>query len=193
MSTFRAQHLSSAEKEDERRSCRTLTPCQMSVSFSRIRDERTLSALAPVGNSADTPLSNPPIKLDRFQPTHTHNGKREQGQPVRRLWNGEDRSGWCLRSQPWTGQGACDYLRRHWASRQDTPWTECQPITGHTHILSHSLTQSRDANQPTMHVFGLGEETGAPGGNPQGTGRTCKLHTHGGGGNRTPNPGGVRQ
>ncbi|KAK3564611.1 hypothetical protein QTP86_023758, partial [Hemibagrus guttatus] len=75
MSTFRAQHLSSAEKEDERRSCRTLTPCQMSVSFSRIRDERTLSALAPVGNSADTPLSNPPIKLDRFQPTHTHNGK----------------------------------------------------------------------------------------------------------------------
>ncbi|KAK3523365.1 hypothetical protein QTP86_029845, partial [Hemibagrus guttatus] len=34
------------------------------------------------------------------------------------------------------------------------------------------------ANQPTMHVFGPGEETGAPGGNPQGTGRTCKLHTH---------------
>ncbi|KAK3568870.1 hypothetical protein QTP86_018950, partial [Hemibagrus guttatus] len=41
-----------------------------------------------------------------------------------------------------------------------------------------------------MHVFGLGEETGVPGGNPRGTGRTCKLHTHGGGGNRTPNPGG---
>ncbi|KAK3563561.1 hypothetical protein QTP86_030969 [Hemibagrus guttatus] len=46
---------------------------------------------------------------------------------------------------------------------------------------SHSLTlyrQFRDANQPTMHVFGLGEETREPGGNPQGTGRTCKLHTH---------------
>ncbi|KAK3540108.1 hypothetical protein QTP70_026190, partial [Hemibagrus guttatus] len=25
-------------------------------------------------------------------------------------------------------QGACAYLRRHWASRQDTPWKECQPI-----------------------------------------------------------------
>ncbi|KAK3510551.1 hypothetical protein QTP70_010009 [Hemibagrus guttatus] len=41
-----------------------------------------------------------------------------------------------------------------------------------------------------MHVFGPGEETGVLGGNPRGTGRTCKLHTHGGGGNRTPNPGG---
>ncbi|KAK3524623.1 hypothetical protein QTP70_030930 [Hemibagrus guttatus] len=73
--------------------------------------------------------------------------------------------------------------RRHWASRQDTHWTECQPITGHTHSLSLSFThaithgQFRDANQPTMHVFGLGEETGVPGGNPRGTGRTCKLHT----------------
>ncbi|KAK3564736.1 hypothetical protein QTP86_024868 [Hemibagrus guttatus] len=38
-----------------------------------------------------------------------------------------------------------------------------------------------------------GEETGAPGGNPRGMWRTCKLHTHGGGGNRTLNPGGVRQ
>ncbi|KAK3536891.1 hypothetical protein QTP86_027097 [Hemibagrus guttatus] len=41
-----------------------------------------------------------------------------------------------------------------------------------------------------MHVFGPGEETGVPGGNPRGTGRTCKLHTHSGGGNRNPNPGG---
>ncbi|KAK3559957.1 hypothetical protein QTP86_030320, partial [Hemibagrus guttatus] len=61
-------------------------------------------------------------------------------------------------------KGACAYLRRHWASRQDTPWTECQPIAGHTHTLSftHAIThygQFRDANQPTMHVFGLGEET----------------------------------
>ncbi|KAK3534354.1 hypothetical protein QTP86_014277, partial [Hemibagrus guttatus] len=57
----------------------------------------------------------------------------------------------------------------------------------HTHTLIYG--QFRDANQPTMHVFGPGEETGVPGGNPRGTGRTCKLHTHGGGGNRTPNPG----
>ncbi|KAK2819523.1 hypothetical protein Q7C36_021169 [Tachysurus vachellii] len=81
-------------------------------------------------------------------------------------------------------RGACAYLRRHRASRQDTPWTECQPIAGHTHTLSftHTITHygqfSRDANQPTMHVFGPGEETGVPGGNPRGTGRTCKLHTH---------------
>ncbi|KAK3551844.1 hypothetical protein QTP70_029416 [Hemibagrus guttatus] len=27
---------------------------------------------------------------------------------------------------------------RHRASRQDTPWTECQPIAGHTHTLIHS-------------------------------------------------------
>ncbi|KAK3550285.1 hypothetical protein QTP86_023824 [Hemibagrus guttatus] len=75
------------------------------------------------------------------------------------------------------------------ASRQDTPWTECQPIhRAHTHN-----EQFRDANQPTMHVFGPGEETGVPRGNPQGTGRTCKLHTHGRCGNRTPNPGGERQ
>ncbi|KAK3547247.1 hypothetical protein QTP86_017814, partial [Hemibagrus guttatus] len=59
-----------------------------------------------------------------------------------------------------------------------------------THAIAH-YGQFRYANQPTMHVFGLVEETGVPGGNPQGTGRTCKLHTHtlGGGENRTPNPG----
>ncbi|KAK3550030.1 hypothetical protein QTP86_018655, partial [Hemibagrus guttatus] len=60
-------------------------------------------------------------------------------------------------------------------------YTQCQLITGHTHTLIHAIThygQFRDANQPTMHVFGLGEETGVPGGNPRGTGRTCKLHTH---------------
>ncbi|KAK3517931.1 hypothetical protein QTP70_027909, partial [Hemibagrus guttatus] len=49
----------------------------------------------------------------------------------------------------------------------------------HTHTLSFThYGQFRDAHQPTKHVFGLGEETGVPGGNPQGTGRTCKLHTH---------------
>ncbi|KAK3517928.1 hypothetical protein QTP70_027541, partial [Hemibagrus guttatus] len=40
----------------------------------------------------------------------------------------------------------------HRASRQDTPWTECQPITGHT--LSY-YGQFRDANQG-------GEETRVP-------------------------------
>ncbi|KAK3559654.1 hypothetical protein QTP86_013610 [Hemibagrus guttatus] len=60
------------------------------------------------------------------------------------------------------------------------PGRSANPSQG-THTHSHSLThygQFRDANQPTMHVFGLGEETGVPGGNPRGTGKTCKLHTH---------------
>ncbi|KAK3510199.1 hypothetical protein QTP70_027763, partial [Hemibagrus guttatus] len=93
------------------------------------------------------------------------------------------------------------HLRRHWASRQDTPWTECQPIAGHTH--THTLIhygQFRDANQPTMHVFGLGEVTGVPGGNPEYPeyapryGENMQTpHTHGGGRNQTRNPGGVRQ
>ncbi|KAK3570818.1 hypothetical protein QTP86_027629 [Hemibagrus guttatus] len=50
-----------------------------------------------------------------------------------------------------------------------------------THCRAHTLThygKFRDTNQPTMHVFGPGKETGVPGGNPQGMGRTCKLHTH---------------
>ncbi|KAK3551413.1 hypothetical protein QTP70_017296 [Hemibagrus guttatus] len=53
----------------------------------------------------------------------------------------------------------------------------------HTHTHSHSLThygEFRDANQPTMHVFVRhGENMQIP-------------NTHGGGGNRTPNPGDVR-
>ncbi|KAK3506859.1 hypothetical protein QTP70_029532, partial [Hemibagrus guttatus] len=73
------------------------------------------------------------------------------------------------------------------------PGRSANPSQGtHTLSFTHAIThyeQFRDANQPTMHVFGPGEETGVPGGNPQGTGRTCKLHTHGGGGNQTPNPG----
>ncbi|KAK3557363.1 hypothetical protein QTP70_026552 [Hemibagrus guttatus] len=39
----------------------------------------------------------------------------------------------------------------------------------HTFSFTHAIThygQFRDANQPTMHVFGPGEETGVPGGNP---------------------------
>ncbi|KAK3575133.1 hypothetical protein QTP86_020963, partial [Hemibagrus guttatus] len=56
----------------------------------------------------------------------------------------------------------------------------------HTLSFTHTTDNLEMPNQPTMHVFGPGEETGV---NPRGTGRTCKLHTHGGGGNRTPNPG----
>ncbi|KAK3573870.1 hypothetical protein QTP86_032962 [Hemibagrus guttatus] len=55
------------------------------------------------------------------------------------------------------------------------------PTHRRAHTLSHSLThyrQFRDTNQPTVHIFGPGEETGVPGENPRGTGRTCKLHTH---------------
>ncbi|KAK3538329.1 hypothetical protein QTP70_035226, partial [Hemibagrus guttatus] len=45
----------------------------------------------------------------------------------------------------------------------DTPWTECQPITGHTHTLSFThYRQVRDANQPTMHVFGPGKKLEYP-------------------------------
>ncbi|KAK3520348.1 hypothetical protein QTP70_023842, partial [Hemibagrus guttatus] len=37
-----------------------------------------------------------------------------------------------IRSTLWS-RGACAHLKCHRASRQDTPWTECQPIAGHTH------------------------------------------------------------
>ncbi|KAF5890427.1 Ribosomal RNA small subunit methyltransferase H, partial [Clarias magur] len=36
-------------------------------------------------------------------------------------------------------------------------------------------TQFGSANYPNLHLFGLWEETGVPGGL---RGRTCKLHTH---------------
>ncbi|KAK3568123.1 hypothetical protein QTP86_030903 [Hemibagrus guttatus] len=58
------------------------------------------------------------------------------------------------------------------------------PTHRRAHTHSHSLTQSHTTDNLEMpinlpcHTFGLGEETGVPGGNPQGTGRTCKLHTH---------------
>ncbi|KAK3514696.1 hypothetical protein QTP70_027950 [Hemibagrus guttatus] len=55
---------------------------------------------------------------------------------------------------------------------------ECQPIAGHTHTLSFTTDNLEMPINLTMHVFGLGEETRVPGGNPRGTGRTCKLHTH---------------
>ncbi|KAK3544899.1 hypothetical protein QTP86_028503, partial [Hemibagrus guttatus] len=60
----------------------------------------------------------------------------------------------------------------------------------HTLSFTHAIThygQFRDANQPTMHVFGPGEETGVPGGNPMRHGENMQTpHTHGRGGNRTP-------
>ncbi|KAK3508144.1 hypothetical protein QTP70_015342 [Hemibagrus guttatus] len=56
-----------------------------------------------------------------------------------------------------------------------------------THRRAHTLSfthygQFRDANQPTMHVFGPGTRRKPPrhGENMQ------TPHTHGGGGNRTP-------
>ncbi|KAK3539209.1 hypothetical protein QTP86_029584, partial [Hemibagrus guttatus] len=54
----------------------------------------------------------------------------------------------------------------------------------HSHSLTQSHTQFRDANQPTMYVFGPGEET------PETQGEHANsIHTYGGGGNQTPNPG----
>ncbi|KAK3525310.1 hypothetical protein QTP86_027205, partial [Hemibagrus guttatus] len=82
-------------------------------------------------------------------------------------------------------KGACAYLLGIKAGYTLDGVPTHRRVHTHTHTL-----RTRDANQPTMHVFGLGEETGVPGGNPRGTGRTCKLHTHGGGRNRIPNPGG---
>ncbi|KAK3506875.1 hypothetical protein QTP70_030828, partial [Hemibagrus guttatus] len=68
------------------------------------------------------------------------------------------------------------------ASRQDTPWTECQPITGHTHTLIHAHThtygQFRDANQPTMHVFGPGRKSEYPEETPEAQGEHANsTHT----------------
>ncbi|KAK3550112.1 hypothetical protein QTP86_020673 [Hemibagrus guttatus] len=61
------------------------------------------------------------------------------------------------------------------------PGRSANPSQGtHTLAFTHAIThygQFRDANQPTMHVFRPVKETGVPGENPRGTGRTCKLHT----------------
>ncbi|KAK3534374.1 hypothetical protein QTP86_014445, partial [Hemibagrus guttatus] len=133
-------------------------------------------------------------------------GRRQRGRPKRRYMDGinedmklvgarvedaEDRDRWRemirCHGEPVPISGAIGHQGRiH-------PGQSANPSQG-THILIHSRNhthygQFRDANQPTMHVFGPGEETGAPGGNPRSTRRTCKLHTHGRGGNRTPNPG----
>ncbi|KAF4082094.1 hypothetical protein AMELA_G00147720 [Ameiurus melas] len=59
------------------------------------------------------------------------------------------------------------------------------PKDMHGRLIAMSVMYEhyRHANQPTMHIFGLSEETRVPRGN----------YTHGHGGNRTPNPGGMRQ
>ncbi|KAK2843201.1 hypothetical protein Q7C36_011416 [Tachysurus vachellii] len=85
------------------------------------------------------------------------------------------------------------------ASRQDTPWTECQPIAGHTHTLIHSHNHTlRTIFQRCQSTYHACLWTG--GGNrstrrkPPRHGENMQTpHTQGGGGNQTPNPGGVRQ
>ncbi|KAK3519492.1 hypothetical protein QTP70_031815, partial [Hemibagrus guttatus] len=64
-------------------------------------------------------------------------------------------------------QGACAYLRHHRASRQNTPWMECQPIAGHTHTQSftHAIThyeQFRDSNQPRSMSLDCGRKPEYP-------------------------------
>ncbi|KAK3563889.1 hypothetical protein QTP86_004836 [Hemibagrus guttatus] len=55
------------------------------------------------------------------------------------------------------------------------------PLVSEGHSAATSASMSRGAcAYLRRHISG----------NPRGTGRTCKLHTHGRGGNRTPNPGG---
>lgn len=60
-------------------------------------------------------------------------------------------------------------------TRQGTPWTGCQPITGHVHTNSHTTHNLEIYSQPTVHAFGLGEENRVPEKNSR---RTHKLHTH---------------
>ncbi|KAF4075103.1 hypothetical protein AMELA_G00230800 [Ameiurus melas] len=74
------------------------------------------------------------------------------------------------------------FHRKHQAQGGVHPGQGASPSQGTiTYTLTHSFIhygQFIHANQPTMHVFGLGEETEVPGGNPGSTGRTCKLRTH---------------
>ncbi|KAK3555599.1 hypothetical protein QTP86_025661 [Hemibagrus guttatus] len=67
------------------------------------------------------------------------------------------------------------------------PGRSANPSQGthtHTHSFIH-YRQFRDANRPTMHVFGPGEETGVPRGGPPRHGENMQT-PHGG--NRTLNP-----
>ncbi|KAK3521248.1 hypothetical protein QTP70_001543 [Hemibagrus guttatus] len=125
-----------------------------------------------LGHLFRMPLGHLPGEVFRACPT----GKRPQGRP-RTRWR--------------------DYVSRLEWEHLGVPPEELEEVSGEreaslgikagytldgvpTHRRAHTqYGQFRDANQPTTHVFGLGEETGAPGGNPRSTGRTCKLYTHG--------------
>ncbi|KAK3534803.1 hypothetical protein QTP86_025758, partial [Hemibagrus guttatus] len=85
------------------------------------------------------------------------------------------------------------FCKQHnWASRQDAPWTECQPITGHTHALIHSHTTDNLEMPINLQCMSLerGRKPEYPEETPEARGEHANsTHTHGGGGNRTPNPG----
>ena len=66
---------------------------------------------------------------------------------------------WSL-SQPSTGERQGYTLDRSPVHHRAT----CRQTTTHTHI--HTYVQFRATNQPDMHVFGLWEEAGVPGGHP---------------------------
>ncbi|KAK3552383.1 hypothetical protein QTP86_011263 [Hemibagrus guttatus] len=83
-------------------------------------------------------------------------------------------------------RGACAYLRRHWASRQDTPWTECQPITGNTH--THSLTT--DNLETPINLPRMSLDWGRKPEHPEETPEAQGEHANSTRRNRTPNPGG---
>ncbi|KAK3572389.1 hypothetical protein QTP86_032684 [Hemibagrus guttatus] len=70
------------------------------------------------------------------------------------------------------------------------PGQSANPSQG-THTHSHSLTTDNleiPINIPRM-LLDWGRKPEYPEETPEAQGRTCKFHTHGGGGNRTPNPG----
>ncbi|KAK3515441.1 hypothetical protein QTP70_021423 [Hemibagrus guttatus] len=69
------------------------------------------------------------------------------------------------------------------------PGRSANPSQGtHTLSFTHIILET-PINLQCMSLD-RGKKPGVHGGIPRGTGRTCKLQTHGGGGNQTPNPGG---
>ncbi|KAK3509202.1 hypothetical protein QTP70_025562, partial [Hemibagrus guttatus] len=82
-------------------------------------------------------------------------------------------------------RGAYAYLRCHWASRQDTPWTECQPIAGRTH--------TQDNLEMPINLQCMSLDWGRKPPRHRENVQTPHTHIYGGSGNQTPNPGGVRQ
>ncbi|XP_053502734.1 junctional adhesion molecule 3B isoform X1 [Ictalurus furcatus] len=92
--------------------------------------------------------------------------------------------------------GHGEHPREHGAQGVVHPGKGASPSQGTiTYTLTHPFIHYGHfghANQPTMHVFGLGEETGVLGGNPQHGENMQTPHTQGHGGNRTPNPGEIQ-